>query len=120
MYRRSKKYQAQLAQQVREKADLEKAKIETTKPGKNKLEKKETNKQVTAQAELPQLRRIIEVTDFDSGQPITHRIELYSCDRIDCYNALVDGKKWLIRIGWSKVLAQLRMNLPRLKQVSKL
>ncbi len=110
MYRRSKKYQAQLAQQIREKAQIEKSKL-----GKEGLKKPSPE-----QAEPPNLRRLIEVTDFDSGQPITHRIELYSCDRIDCYNALIDGKKWHTRIGWSKVLAQLRMNLPRLKQVSKL
>ena len=110
MYRRSKKYQAQLAQQISEKEDREK--VKSVKEG--------LKKPSSELPEPPNLRRTIEVTDYDSGQPITHRIELYSCDRIDCYNALIDGKKWHTRIGWSKVLAQLRMNLPRLRQVSKL
>jgi len=31
----------------------------------------------TYQPELPALRRVIEITDFASGTPVTHRFELY-------------------------------------------
>ena len=65
---------------------------------------------------LPELRRVIEITDYDSGQPVTHRIELYRSDRIDCYRAVVDGRLWKTRIGWSRVLEGLRKALPRLRQ----
>ncbi len=63
---------------------------------------------------IPELRRIIEITDYDSGEPITHKLELYKTDRIDCYKVLVDGKLWKKRIGWSNILAGIRKALPRL------
>jgi len=63
---------------------------------------------------IPELRRIIEITDFDSGEPVTHRLELYKTVRIDCYKVLVDGKPWKARIGWSNILAGIRKALPRL------
>ena len=105
MYRRSKTYQAQIAKQLELKAAIEKSKLQSDS---NFSEEKES---------LPNLRRIIEITDFDSGEAITHRIELYSCDRIDCYNALTNGKSWQTRIGWSRLLADLRMTFPRLRKV---
>jgi hypothetical protein len=40
---------------------------------------------------IPKLRRVIEITDFDSGEPIVHEVELYKTDRIDCYDVNVDG-----------------------------
>jgi hypothetical protein len=48
---------------------------------------------------IPKLRRVIEITDYDSGQPVVHRIELHKCDRIDCYDAFVDGELWKRRVG---------------------
>ena len=63
---------------------------------------------------IPELRRVIEITDYDSGEPITHKLELYKTDRIDCYKVLVDGKLWKNRIGWSNILAGIRKALPRL------
>ncbi|TLX51635.1 hypothetical protein CWC31_05710 [Pseudoalteromonas ruthenica] len=63
---------------------------------------------------IPELRRIIEITDYDSGEPITHKLELYKTDRIDYYKVLVDGKLWKKRIGWSNILAGIRKALPRL------
>ncbi len=105
MYRRSKTYQAQIAKQLEKKAMVEKQKM---------LEGQYSD---DAQESLPSLRRIIEITDYDSGEAITHRVELYSCDRIDCYNALTNGKSWQTRIGWSRILADLRMALPRLRKV---
>lgn len=64
--------------------------------------------------EIPDLRRIIEITDLDSGEPVTHKLELYRSDRIDCYKVFVDGKLWKKRIGWSQILAGIRKALPRL------
>ncbi|NMP33138.1 hypothetical protein HII17_16385 [Thalassotalea sp. M1531] len=63
---------------------------------------------------IPELRRVIEITDYDSGEPITHKLELYKTDRIDCYKVFVDGKLWKKRIGWSNILAGIRKALPRL------
>ncbi len=63
---------------------------------------------------IPELRRVIEIVDYDSGEPITHKLELYKTDRIDCYKVLVDGKLWKQRIGWSNILAGIRKALPRL------
>lgn len=50
--------------------------------------------------ELPQLRREIIVTDFDTGDPVTHTMHLYRSDRVDCYRAVADGRPWKDRIGW--------------------
>ena len=62
--------------------------------------------------ELPQLRREIIVTDFDTGEPVTHTMHLYRSDRVGCYRAVADGKPWKDRIGWSKVLAGAAQELP--------
>ncbi|WP_290705334.1 hypothetical protein [Amphritea sp.] len=63
--------------------------------------------------ELPELRRLIKITDYDTGTPVTHRIELYRSNRIDCYNVWIDGSLWKERIGWGKTLEALRKVLPR-------
>jgi hypothetical protein len=63
--------------------------------------------------EPPELRRVIEITDYDTGQPITHRIELLRSDRIDCYRVIADGRPWRRRAGWAQVLAGVRKALPR-------
>jgi hypothetical protein len=63
--------------------------------------------------EIPELRRVIEITDFDSGEPIVHKLELYKTDRIDCYDVYVDGAIWKKRIGWSQILAGIRKAMPR-------
>ena len=106
MYRRSQTYQAQIAKQLEKRAEKEKKKV---------LDGQQDSE---AEDSLPNLRRIIEITDYDSGEAVTHRVELYSCDRIDCYNALTNGSSWQTRIGWSRILADLRMALPRLRKVS--
>lgn len=62
--------------------------------------------------ELPQLRRVVIVIDYDSGAPVEHRIELYRTTRVDVYRAQADGADWG-RKGWSAVLAGLRKSLPR-------
>ncbi|MFQ6370289.1 hypothetical protein [Shewanella sp. YIC-542] len=102
MYRRSKKYQQQVAYLAAVRADRERKQLDVAIP--------------VVQTNLPELRRIIEITDFDSGTPVTHRIELYRSDRIDCYNVNIDGQPWMQRMGWSRILAALRKALPRLRQ----
>lgn len=56
--------------------------------------------------ELPdftsQARRLIEITDYDTSIPVTHQIELYRSNRIDCYNAWINGKLWKERIGGAR------------------
>ncbi len=66
--------------------------------------------------DLPCLRRLIELTDYDAGTPITHRVELYRSDSINCYNVTIDGRSWRQRIGWSYILEGLPKGLPRLRQ----
>lgn len=61
----------------------------------------------------PELRRVVEITDYDGPVPRVYRMELRRSDRIDCYDAYADGALWRRRIGWSRVLAGLRMALPR-------
>ncbi|WP_105258391.1 hypothetical protein [Pseudoalteromonas sp. T1lg88] len=92
---------------------------QTNKASKN-YRKSYTNRKFDIEQEsfvepqnIPELRRIIEITDYDSGEPITHKLELYKTDRIDCYKVLVDGKLWKKRIGWSNILAGIRKALPR-------
>ena len=58
--------------------------------------------------DLPDLRREVVVTDFDTGAPVTHVMHLYRSNRVDCYRAEADGRLWSPRIGWSKVLADIR------------
>jgi len=62
--------------------------------------------------DLPSLRRRITIEDFDFGH-VTHTIELYQADRIDCYRALADGRPWKDRIGWTKVLEGIRKSFLR-------
>jgi hypothetical protein len=63
--------------------------------------------------EIPMLRRVIEITDFDSGKPIVHKLELYKTVSIDCYDVYVDSTIWRKRIGWSQILAVIRKAMPR-------
>lgn len=58
--------------------------------------------------DLPDLRRTVVVTDYDTGEPLTYRIDLYRSDRIDCYTAVVAGRVWRRRVGWSRVLEGIR------------
>lgn len=63
--------------------------------------------------EIPKLRRVIKITDFDSGELIVHKLELYKTGRIDCYDVYVDGAIWKKRIGLSQILAGIRKAMPR-------
>ena len=62
----------------------------------------------------PKLRRRIIIEDFDGVEPRTHVIELFRTPRIDSYLAVIDGREWCARIGWSRVLDGLRRAMPRL------
>lgn len=63
---------------------------------------------------LPELRRVITVTDLDFGE-CTHRIELYKTNRVDCYNMMVDGKPYQYNVGWSSVLEIIRKQFIRVR-----
>ncbi|MCL6414416.1 hypothetical protein MIB92_02020 [Aestuariirhabdus sp. Z084] len=103
MYRRSKKYQTQVALLAKARAARERKRLEP--PGPSDI------------TELPELRRVIEITDYDFGSPVVHRIELFRSDQIDCYNVTIDGQPWQKRMGWTRILASLRKALPRLRQM---
>lgn len=64
--------------------------------------------------DLPDLRRVVAITDYDTGQPVTHTITMYRTDRVDCYRADADGKPWKARIGWSRVLELTRKAYQRI------
>ena len=64
--------------------------------------------------ELPRLRRTLIIIDYDFGR-VEHRIDLYRTPRIDCFRAVADGVEWKRRIGWSTVLAGLRVKFPRVR-----
>ncbi|GGB96936.1 hypothetical protein GCM10011352_23850 [Marinobacterium zhoushanense] len=99
MYQRSRKYQQKITQNAKAKAERERRRIEGHHPD--------------YPPELPELRRKLVITDYDTGTPVTHQFELYRSNRIDCYNVWVDGRLWKERIGWSKVLEGLRKAMPR-------
>jgi len=103
MYRRTRKYQQNITRQAEKRLNDE-------------LSSPSVTQQVTPPP-LPELRRVIEITDYDSGTAVTYRIELLRCDRIDCYNMVVNGELWRKRIGWSRVLEGLRKALPRQRQM---
>ena len=66
--------------------------------------------------DLPHLRRVIVVIDYDFG-PRIHTMRLYRSGRVDQYLAFADGKPWQPdgqkRVGWSRVLAGMRKGMPR-------
>ena len=63
-------------------------------------------------AELPDLRRIVVVIDFDFGK-VVEVMRLYKTSRVDCYRAVVNGRVWRERVGWTQVLNALRRSFLR-------
>lgn len=61
---------------------------------------------------LPELRRVVTITDYDTGEPVTHELRLLRSRRVDSYRVIVDGQPWH-RAGWTAVLAMLRRAYPR-------
>jgi uncharacterized membrane protein len=41
-----------------------------------------------------QLRRVVTITDYDSGQPVTHELHLMRSRRVDVYRVACDGVLW--------------------------
>jgi hypothetical protein len=50
---------------------------------------------------------------YGSGGEVTHTIELYRTNRVDCYRVVADGGEWKRRLGWAKVLEAIRKNFIR-------
>jgi len=63
--------------------------------------------------DLPDLRRVVTVTDYDSGEPVTHTLHLYRTRRVDTYRITADGQPWK-SCGWSGALEGLRKSHQRL------
>ncbi len=63
-------------------------------------------------SELPDLRRIVVVIDYDFGK-VVEVMRLYKTNRVDCYRAVIDGKVWRDRIGWTQVLTAIRRSFVR-------
>jgi hypothetical protein len=61
---------------------------------------------------LPDLRRVVTVTDYDSGEPVTHTLEMRKTKRVDTYAVFADGKPWKC-CGWSVALEGLRKSYQR-------
>lgn len=87
-------------------------KLEAMRRGKDRARME--RKQQGRAPDLPLLRRRVIVTDYDTGQPVTHTLDLYRTRRIDQYRAEADGKPWKEKIGWSKILEKLRKSHQRL------
>jgi hypothetical protein len=62
--------------------------------------------------ELPNLRRVVTVTDYDTGTPITKELRLYKTRRVDVFRVEAGGMPWKC-CGWSVALEGLRKAYPR-------
>jgi hypothetical protein len=62
--------------------------------------------------ELPELRRVVTVTDYDFGE-VTHVFKCYKTNRVDCYRVVIDNTPWKERIGWSNILSVIRKGFIR-------
>ena len=72
MYRRSRKYQEYVTKYAKARAAREEKRIKGIHP--------------EYPSELPALRRLIKITDYDTSTPVTHRIKLYRSNRVNCHN----------------------------------
>jgi len=64
--------------------------------------------------ELPALRRTLIIIDYDFAR--SSIVSISTVRRgLDCYRAVADGVEWKRRVGWSKVLAGLRVKFPRVR-----
>ncbi len=64
-------------------------------------------------AELPDLRRMVIVIDYDFGK-VVEIMKLHKTNRIDCYKAVINGKVWRKRIGWAKAVEGIRKSFTRI------
>lgn len=67
--------------------------------------------------ELPELRKVIIVIDYDFGKQV-NIMRLYKTGRIDQYRAEANGKPWKERIGLSGVLAGIRKSMPPVRSMN--
>lgn len=100
MYRRSKKYQQLRARAAASVAAREQKRLQSISDDDIELP-------------LPELRKKLEITEFDATDSKTTIIELYQSDRIDCYRVMVNGKLWKKRAGMSRILEGIRKAMPR-------
>lgn len=63
--------------------------------------------------DLPRLRRVVIVIDYDFGTPVIETMRLFRTNRVDSYRAEVNGATWKPQIGWSGVLEGLRKSFVR-------
>jgi hypothetical protein len=63
--------------------------------------------------DLPLVRRLVEVTDYDTGLPVKTTFELRRTSRVDTYLLAINGEPRK-RCGWSGVCDILRRAFPRL------
>ncbi|WP_416305947.1 hypothetical protein [Neptunicella sp. SCSIO 80796] len=82
-----------------------------------KQQAQQENDETNPVQKTPNLRRLVIITDYNSGEPVTHKLELFKTDHIDCYKVFVDWRLWKERIGWSNILKGIRKALPRLLRV---
>lgn len=67
--------------------------------------------------ELPHLRRMIIVIDFDFGK-VVEIMRLYNTyKRIDCYKAVANGKVWKNKVGWSRAMEAVRKSFVRVQSI---
>jgi hypothetical protein len=64
--------------------------------------------------DLPKLRRVVVVIDYDQGTPVIETMRLYRTNRVDSYCVEVNGSIWHKRIGWSGVCEGIRKSFIRL------
>lgn len=64
--------------------------------------------------ELPRLRRVVIVIDYDFGEPVIKTMRLYRTSRIDSYRAEANGRVWKQHVGWSGICEGLRKSFIRL------
>jgi len=66
--------------------------------------------------DVPDLRKIIIVIDFDFGKKV-NIMRLFRTGRIDQYRAEANGKLWKNRIGLSGILAGIRKSMPPVRSI---
>lgn len=66
--------------------------------------------------DLPNLRRMIIVVDFDFGKK-AHTLKLYKTNRVDLFRVECDGKVWKDGVGFSNILARIRKSMPRVRAI---
>ena len=63
--------------------------------------------------EPPHHRARVTVENFDTGTPRITVFDLFATRRIDSYRIAVNGVERPQRMGWSRLLEQVRLSMPR-------